>query len=274
MGIRLFKAKTWDQCGLALPPFAEVKEDGHRIMVQRAKNGQMFAMTTSFIDIIGQLRHRDWWPLCEEYLRPGEQLDGELVVPGGTSEHVKTALSVSGDLEFKPFATTQLPDRTPTDVVDAHLKNVGGFTTPGYVLCPPHDAQTLFGYAEARGWEGWVLKRGNYHDWYKLKCEKTIDLIIKAYNDGKGKYAGAIGSFACVTAEGHHVANVSGMNDAVRWETRGLIGLVIEVSYQRVGRQGRLLLPRFKRFRDDKLPSQCSVGQDKKLKEYWKCRSS
>lgn len=117
--------------------------------------------------------------------------------------------------------------------------------------------------------EGYVLKNGNLLDWFKLKPELTIDLVFTNITNGEGKYQGLVGSVVCRTAEGYEVANVSGMDDDIRayitkhW--RSLLGSVVEVEYQGVGSLGRLRHPRFKRFRDDKPASQCTIDQDEIL---------
>lgn len=92
----------------------------------------------------------------------------------------------------------------------------------------------------------------------KYKKVQTMDLKIVGWNDGKGKYAGAIGSFICETDDGEIKVNVSGMPDEIHFGNIGdYLGRIIEVSYfdisvNSVTGQKSLRFPRLKCFRDDK----------------------
>lgn len=267
------KAKTWDPAWAKLPKYAQQKEDGHRLIVQRAPvNRQVFAMTSSFIDLYDKLKagNYHWMALCEVFLDPGYQLDGELVVPGGTSEDVKTAIkTLDPDLTFRPFATTALDDTEEVVVVNRTLADAG-FQTVGFKFTDGHTLETLMKLAEDLGTEGWVLKDSNYGDWYKLKRERTIDLMIYGVTPGRNKYTGMIGSFELWTSCGTFVGSCAGMPDEVRAMDPGAcVHRAVEVKYQRVGANGKLVLPRFKCFRDDKLAPECGLDQDPELAAYW-----
>lgn len=277
--MRLFKAKTWNEAWSTLPTWAQEKRDGHRYMIERAKNGVMFAFSTSFINEWERFQAYAWAKAVADSLPPGYQLDAELFVEGGTSEDVKTALSAHDPaLKLAPFATTYLPDDVGMDLVNEHFASCGLEPPPIVRTAQNMDtADTLLGYAMAKNIEGWILKNGNYLDWFKLKCERTIDLIVASLKPGKHKYTATTGAIVCVAlkadGERREVAAVSGMNEDVRFAlSANDIGRVVEVKYQRVGHGGRLLLPRFLRWRDDKTGVACTIDQDPTLEQYWTAR--
>lgn len=92
----------------------------------------------------------------------------------------------------------------------------------------------------------------------KYKKIKTMDLRIVGWNEGNGKYAGAIGSFNCQTDDGKIKVSVSGMPDWLHYsDPNEYIGKIIEVAYfdesvNSVTGQMSLRFPRLKCFRDDK----------------------
>lgn len=120
-------------------------------------------------------------------------------------------------------------------------------------------------YIVDKGGEGIILRRpdGVYehkrsNHLLKYKKVKTMDLRITGWNNGKGKYEGAIGSFICETDDHKIVVNVAGMNDDIRWSNPiDWMGKIIEVAYfdQSKGKNkdsSSLRFPRFKRLRNDK----------------------
>ena len=92
----------------------------------------------------------------------------------------------------------------------------------------------------------------------KYKKTQTMDLRIVDWNEGNGKYAGAIGSFNCQTDDGDIIVNVAGMPDDMRFSDPNIwIGTIIEVAYfdisvNSVTGQKSLRFPRLKKIRDDK----------------------
>lgn len=118
--------------------------------------------------------------------------------------------------------------------------------------------------------EGFILKDANYNLMYKVKPQKTVDLVVTEWFEGKdtGKYSGFMGG---VRAGLHDkegklvdIAKVGGgWSDEQRedLEEDDVLGKVIEVEYQSVAAQGSLQFPRFLRFRDDKAPKQCTIDQ-------------
>lgn len=92
----------------------------------------------------------------------------------------------------------------------------------------------------------------------KYKKLQTMDLRIVGWNEGKGKYEGAIGSFICENDEGTIKVNVAGISDAIRWsDPDWWIGKIIEVAYfdysaSKTSNKISLRFPRMKKLRDDK----------------------
>ena len=92
----------------------------------------------------------------------------------------------------------------------------------------------------------------------KYKKTQTMDLRIVGWNEGSGKYEGAIGSFICQTDDKDIIVNVAGMSDDIRFsDPDSWIGKIIEVAYFDISvnsttSQKSLRFPRLKKIRDDK----------------------
>ena len=92
----------------------------------------------------------------------------------------------------------------------------------------------------------------------KYKKTQTMDLRIVGWNEGSGKYEGAIGSFICQTDDKDIIVNVAGMSDDIRFsDPDSWIGKIIEVAYFDISvnsttGQKSLRFPRLKKIRDDK----------------------
>ena len=92
----------------------------------------------------------------------------------------------------------------------------------------------------------------------KYKKLQTMDLRIVGWNEGKGKYEGAIGSFICENDEGTIRVNVAGISDMIRWsDPEAWIGKIIEVAYfdysvSKLNNHISLRFPRMKKVRNDK----------------------
>lgn len=117
----------------------------------------------------------------------------------------------------------------------------------------------------AKGGEGIMLRDPDAYYQHKrtdalLKYKKlqSMDLRITGWNEGKGKYEGAIGSFICENDEGTIKVSVAGISDAVRWsDPDWWIGKIIEVAYfdysvSKTNDKISLRFPRMKKLRDDK----------------------
>jgi bifunctional non-homologous end joining protein LigD len=157
--------------------------------------------------------------------------------------------------------------------------------------------EAYFKLALEKGLEGVVAKKKDSHyeeglrtgSWLKIKKLRTCDCVIFGYTegeesrqktfgalllglydkDGKAVYVGKVGTgfteqmlktlmdkFEKIKTEAAPFKPESG--DVVTWlEPK----LVCEVAYQVVTRDIRLRMARFKRLRDDKPPSECTINQ-------------
>ena len=133
----------------------------------------------------------------------------------------------------------------------------------------------------ASGGEGTVLKDrvspylpGKRKGWIKIKRVETIDAIIMGYIPigGKGVVSERVGHANTPGAlkygqykdgELVEVGKVGGLTDEERlmFAKRGdeLLGSVIEIEGQEIGKNGALRHPRFIRLRDDKQPKECKL---------------
>ncbi len=271
----LLDAAPWK--GRGRPRYAHLKIDGHRRTFFVQESGAVVAFTT---------RGHDDWPNLRELpfalsvvkLPPLTSVDAELYVPGYPRSEVKHRLATGGTgLRLAVFA---LPWYAGLCRYGAELGCVENLCrTHGLEFAPfciPTAGWTTEGLLKLTDGEGWVLKTANYRGWWKLKRERTIDLVVTGFKQSDSdKYIGGVGSIRCsaLNARGQlvEVASVSGMSDEVRWDINEHLdlGRCLQVRYQYVGSRGRLLHPRFDGWRDDKRPDRCTTSQDPDLEEVW-----
>ena len=233
--------------------YLQEKLNGWRVIL---KNGRAYSRTQDITHL---------WPKELPYpllYSKKYWLDGELHCPLEPSSSVIHLLkNKSHMLTFSPFAVPQHPTLKFEQVM--HELEVAGLTVPYWrPITKTINPQELLEEAQSRSIEGWVLKRAHYEGWYKLKPERTVDCIVIGVNPGKGKYSGMIGSLEVAIIKDKRlvpIADVSGLQDAQRQlHPNEFLHRVIEVAYQEVGSKGRLLHPRFKRFRPDKPHQECT----------------
>lgn len=237
--------------------YAHLKLDGHYLRVVVEDSGLVRAYTSLPTDVTDKLPTQ-LLANVYRYVPAGTVLLGELTAPGRPASSVKTAIN-DGDCRLTYFAVETLTAEYPLELLSTcfamwQLPFAGFRTLPeGW---SPRD---LMEEAAEMGAEGWVLKDGNLLNWRKLKCKRTVDLVVLDVEDGEGKYLGLMGSLVCGTADGRVICNASGMTDDERTDMSltSPVGRVVEIEYQYVGSGGKLRHPRFKRFRDDKTPAEC-----------------
>jgi ATP-dependent DNA ligase len=216
-------------------------------------------------------------------------VDMEICAGAGVRESVITALKDrSMPLRFVAFAVPflggcDLREKSLSDVEKIVRSWDVGLGFAKYEIGNPivkdsdEHREWLLNKAGILGIEGWMLKSGGqYGTWWKVKVEPTIDCVVMGVVPGCGKYQNLVGSlrlglwpdkYVDGKADLKEVATASGMTDDQRREMTGmnqggrLRGRVAEVQFQRVGSGGRLLHPRFVRWREDKSSEQCRMRQ-------------
>lgn len=119
-----------------------------------------------------------------------------------------------------------------------------------------------------------VAKYGK--DWNKVKKEHTIDAFILDITEGKGKYAGQIGTLEVAVYNGDviwPIGKVSNVGDDATRKQMTEMALagelkykVIEIKFNEVTKNLKLRHGRFMRWRDDKPFKNCSLEQLKELR--------
>lgn len=159
-----------------------------------------------------------------------------------------------------------------------------GYLTMGPMeFCRPNDVHLVSAELAGRwieeGAEGAMIKemsapyvagKGHKH-WLKFKVKDDIDVVIMGFTDARygkgGKFFGKIGAVRFgVYKDGvlTEIGRCSGMDDKVRdMFTAGKDEYVGKVMMVRHGgfQTKRVRFPRFRGFRDDKLPEECTWDQ-------------
>ncbi|AVI05040.1 DNA ligase [Salmonella phage vB_SpuP_Spp16] len=115
------------------------------------------------------------------------------------------------------------------------------------------------------GLEGIMIKRRNFQykygrstDWQKMKPVEEKDGVIVGFTEGKGKYAGLIGSVKVDFGDGTFTF-VSGMDDSTRKNIskypQNYLGEVLRVPYMMRDSQGGYRHPRWGGLHEDKVAS-------------------
>lgn len=153
-------------------------------------------------------------------------------------------------------------------------------TPSSHMLLSPYwegeNPTPLFDEIVSRKGEGIILKNTSSiyvpgkrptKSFYKVKVVMEADVVIMGANDGKGKYAGMVGSInfgRFSDGEVIYVGRCSGMTDSERaWITEhidDLVGSVMTISYNEKVGVGEYQSPRHPQFvslREDKTPESC-----------------
>lgn len=146
-----------------------------------------------------------------------------------------------------------------------------------YVLPAPYAkvaSQDVHNFHVIRGKEGSVLKHrdspyvgGRNKQWFKIKHDPDIDVVIMGFTDGTGKYSDSIGAviFGQYDSEGNLVerGKCSGMTDDQRDDfcanMNYYLGRVMTVRHNGVMEDGlKFRHPRFLKMRPDKQATECT----------------
>jgi len=271
---------------------AQVKLDGFRVTAFKGQKGQLLMYGKNhrddleFLHRFPRLRKTDFYQSLKK-LPNNSSVDAEIIVPGGTSSDVATALrDESIPISLITFAIPRfmgtMMDEKGLDWTAEKAEKYNLLFAEWYwysdlvkklrlaTLPFQRVKEELLSMAKSLNYEGWVLKQTQYRGWFKVKEVQMVDAVITDVVPGQGKYIGLIGALVVSVIDNDDyvpIANVSGMTDAERkeltttWKNQSLIGQVVEVKYQEVGSKGRLRHPRFSRMRPDKLPEDCTINQ-------------
>lgn len=217
---------------------AEIKLDGYRAI---AENGLFYSRLGNILPV----------PIKTP---ANLVLDGELIIPGGNSNDVNSALGAKGDktlLRYVIFDILEIDGQDLTNlawserraILDGYRKNIHLPLLGGDVTRPMADIQYALQIAHDYQHEGIMLKNINAvyqqgkrpaNNWYKLKKHDTADVKITGFVPGTGKNKGLVGSIAFVDENGRTGA-AGGLTDAQRIEFTAkqaeLIGAVMEIGY-------------------------------------------
>jgi len=265
------KAKNWTG---QFAYYKQYKYNGHRLTLFNQDNGKLVAFERTIrpdreLTVLRpHIVDYKWWKKLQAIMPPRSSVDGEIYVIRGNAGDAAHALADGLDtLEFMPFAVPWWEGKNlqsyrlePTK----ELLQTNGFIpfAPFFRLRPEDTREQLIEDAIDLDIEGWVLKKSNYSNWYKVKPTKDVDCIVTGFADGNGKYLGLVGSLKCsvyIDGELREIANVSGMDDATRVaiDEQEDLGRVCEVTYQSVGNGNRLIHAHFSRWRIDKPAHEC-----------------
>lgn len=247
----------------------EEKKDGYQVTIAKEKDASIKAVgKKEWIDLWPKLQAHEEIRRRVEAMPRGTVVMGEMIVPGGFATDVPTALNGQLPLEIFPFAMPFMDGKNRMREFIGSIRfdlEVMGWSLPTINEDLPHP-EIMLTQAIGLGWEGWVLKRAHFEGWYKLKPTKEVDAVVMSWKEGVGQYDGHVGSLlvGLYDAQGvlQELADVgSGWTPDARRALVGdaCIGKVMEVRYDKLGAGGRLVFPRFVRWRDDKPAENCKV---------------
>lgn len=264
---------------------AQLKYDGNRLTFFKQDSGQVVAYGRDTLPSMEYTaRYAPVAGMCNKLVNSSmparSSIDGELWVPGHKASEVSRVLadaSRHSELRFTAFAAPYWGGENkalePIECARHSCIQLGLDFAQRVELeldGVAHDEREAYlaALCESLGGEGFVFKTYNACRWYKWKPTPTVDGFITGTTPGRGKYTGSVGSIevAVWSKDGavRVIASAGGMNDEVRKamaDDDRLLGRVVELEYQYVGRGGRLRHPRFKCFRPDKPSEECTEDQ-------------
>ncbi len=175
------------------------------------------------------------------------------------------------EIEGNPIISWPLEDRK--DALFEYVDNSPRIQVIKYI---EGEGEKFFDAAIKLGFEGIMAKRlGSPYEpgkrsgnWLKIKKTNTLDVVVLGYNQGEGERANTFGSLkigAYKDGKLVELGNVgTGFNEEELEIAKKLVDsgkkFVIEVEYQEMTREGKLRMPRFVKFRLDKDPRECVLG--------------
>lgn len=261
--LRYTGCKSFDPAKVSDYKYAQIKRDGMRVFVV-GDTVRPYVFTTQGLDIYESIESL----VCIPYIPPGAIVECELEAQSGIRSDVKAAIASEEPLCLFAFATNLERSDYPAPQTSNTLRSIG-FRVPH--TYESHEVDLT----EHNGYEGFIFKSCNYHGgWMKFKWESTIDLVVTGTSYGTGANTGRTGILHLSTSDGTEIASVKVLDEQHRDEIDSLgeavIGRVCEVKYQHVGSRGRLIHPRFLKWRPDKQEGDCPLSQDKRLFDIYK----
>lgn len=261
--------------GKDLPTFWDQKYDGLRVTFFKQASGTLYAFGRDLaphLEMSDTLSQCEWFRQINEGLPPLTSLDGELYVPGKPcTDVVSHRKERSTELRFIPFAMPVIQNtycyEDDIDEIDAKILSWTGIEPVERHLFFPEDTQEKFlDLANRLAIEGFVLKKGHYHDWWKVKRTKTLDAVVMDLKEGNNSNAGKYSSVVIGLYDGTELKELTAIGMGFTHAQIDLlgkndIGRVVEIEYQSVASQGKLQHGRFLRWRDDKPAIECLWSQ-------------
>lgn len=276
-----------DTSGIRYPAYAQTKKDGMRCHLNYdGSEAIAWSRNGKKIELLGRFDE-----YAKQVVSPGQTLDGEIVFyKDGKPLDRKTSNGLGykairgtisdAEADMARFCVWDMVDFTSkipyknrlksiTDILeyetDCDLSENKFFIVETNEVTNEQEAFEFYNKCIFLGEEGVVLKNINSvwvpkrtKDLGKIKAEEEADLVVVGWKEGKGKFAGQVGSLDCETSDGIVSVNVSGFTDDVRL-TLGdsTIDRIITVKYNqkiqdKTTKKWSLFLPRFVCFREDK----------------------
>jgi ATP-dependent DNA ligase len=275
--------------------FYQTKYDGIRLLVRRKPDGSWDAWTrnglTNHWPALEPLKASLGLEMAAA-VPAGTALDCELYVPGDFATNVITHIKAGSDkLRLACFAVPWFEgvDHRAVDWMKASRKLIGRVPIVAtWPIFPNYDGWLPnYEWREARpapiqqdwiarqvetalatGAEGVVAKWDHYEGWYKIKPVQTVDAVVTGYKiSDSDSFAGGLKAVLVSVYKDGKPVQIASVGSGFEVEFRmsckpaELVGRVCEVSYDSLAGKGKLKFPRFVRWRDDKLATECLYDQ-------------
>lgn len=204
----------------------------------------------------------------------GTELFGELHAPRVHPTDVKTLLNAADSrLLFNVFAMPLCAGEDWTDKsiphVMAKVERLGLQSTQTVHLAELKPVKVSDVLATLlQGMEGVVAKEAHCHGWYRIKPFRTVDaVVVGSTMSFATTTAGALKAIQVAVFDGTKMVRIASVGSGFDMDYRFVVdrktlnGKVAEIQYDGLTKDRKLQFPRFLRWRDDKLPSDCTMNQ-------------
>lgn len=250
------------------------KMNGHRVKITRQNDGTFLCETkTKGVDIADAIMKHPCSGVLYE-MPTSSIIDCELHAPGINATNVKPMLAnMDKRLVLSAFAVYAWDGEMTVDwtfdKAMTHLED-RGLNPPEWGEvdeCFPDELRAMALLSQI---EGYVVKTEHCGGWYKIKPHLEVDAFVTGFTLSTSKrYKGQLKSIEMsmfVDGEVKVVANLGSMPAAFKRDFRleDWEGQVAEVFFDNWTDNGMCNMPRFERWRDDKIKSECvmmTVGE-------------